>query len=264
MKYFPFVAGVLFCSNTVIAQIHPIAAIRVSDDGETEIKIGEIVKLEANSEKIPGATYLFRWKLVNPPAGYEIEKYTEENGQRVYFASGVRGAYQFQLVVVTVVDKKINLDWLEHTVYVGGSTDPPKPPDVPVDPPTTPDDPSPPSPPSDPPSEPSFGMSAITQSLASEVNSPDRANTAKKLAANYVGAAGQIAAGQITQANQAKLYLVTANRRSLTAEEREAWTPFAVGLSKELDALEKADKFKTINDYRIVFLEIGDGLLRVK
>lgn len=253
----------LACSNA-IAQGSPIASIRVSDHGETKIKIGEIVKLEARSTETPGATYLFRWKLVNPPGGYEIEKYTEDDGRRVYFASGIRGAYQFQLVVVSVIDKKINLDWLEHTVYVGGSTDPPDVPDEPDDP-VEPDDPADPDEPNDPhPPDPTFGMSAKTQSLANQVNSPDRADTAKKLAANYVGVAGQIASGQITQPSQAKLALVTANRRSLTAEEREAWTPFAVGLSKELDALEKADKFKTINDYRIVLLEIGDGLLRVK
>lgn len=267
-----FLLSGLACLLVQSAVAHAqIASIRVDDDGSSEVSIGTIVKLEAVADEKPGTDTLFKWKLIDPPPGYDLEEYTEEGGRRVYFATGKPGVYEFQLVVVTVEGRKIDLDWLEYTVRVVGILPPAPPGDPPGDPPADPPDnpPGPPDdppadPPDDPPADPVFGLSPKTQALAQEVNDPDRADTAKKLAANYVGVAGQIAAGKITRVNQAQVAIVTANRRALDAGKRELWTQFAVGLSKEIKSLESAGKLESLDDYRVLFLEISDGLLKVR
>lgn len=243
-----------------------IASIKVADDGHTEIPVGSIVKLEANFPDDPDVTTLFRWKLINPPDGYNIDEYTEESGRRIYFATGEPGVYNFHLVIVAVEGKEAGLEWLEHTVKVTGVAPPdPDPPQDPPDEPTPGPDPEP-DPPDEPdrPDNPSFGMSETTRTFAQAVNDPDKADTAKKLAVNYVSVAGQVASGKITRVGQAKVALVTANRRSLTADKRELWTQFAVKLSAKIQSLEESGDLDSLNDYRVLFLEISDGLLKVR
>ena len=247
---------VLLFSMLPFAANAQIASIRVDHDSGSEVKSGTIVKLEAAVEVPASTQVLYRWKLHNPPSGYKIEDFVEADGKRVYFATGILGSYKFDLVIVSVVNSKINLQWVEHTIQVIGVGVPP------TNPPT--------NPPTDPPVDPppvtptSFGLVPIVTSLGNAVNDTDRVATAQSLAMSYISVATQISAGTVTTSDQAKSAVVAANRKVLSAQQRELWRSFAIGLSEQLNTLEKAGKFKTLEDYRLVFLEIANGLSGVK
>jgi hypothetical protein len=100
------------------------------------------------------APIAFRWRLANPPHGFDLAEWTDSDGRSVVFAAPETGEYHFTLSASMWTGGPIPLlDDEGYTLINAGGQTPTDPPKPPVDPPAPPVPPTPPAPvpPVDPP-----------------------------------------------------------------------------------------------------------------
>jgi len=247
--------GILLIVTQCQAQKLAITVNIETEKPETSVKPGVLVKIAAPELKLPQDQYKYDWRLNNPPKEYKFAEWIFEDGKYIVFASAIPGKYEFDLVVVTAVEKVITVERIQHSVIVLGTI-------VPDKPNTGDTSPDTPEGPSAPPEGPSFGLTTLTTLLANKVNDE---TTAALLASAYESVAGRIKSGSIKTSKQAQTAIVKANRSVLAnGETKEAWESFTRGLNAEFGKLAKAGKLDSVTNLQVIFLEVAAGLRGAK
>ena len=194
---------------------------------------GDLIVLDAS--KSIGVTK-YSWS----PAGHSGGFLEVDDGERIVMAYGSPGRYTFVLACAGIVGDTLQLDQLVHTIVVGKPA-PPKPAPGPV----------PPVPPS------RFGLTEVARKIAVEVNNPEGAAI---LANNYDAISSAISAGAYRVVDEAFEAVAEKNRESLSAEQKNIWSNFAVQLPEKFKELFEQKVVHTLPQLAEAFLEVAKGL----
>ncbi len=249
----------LLCAAATLISAAPAPAangdLRAAVKAPDSIPPGRLVRLEATlvrerdhlrEELAPSGEDAprFAWRLVAPPDGYEIDRWTFDAGRTVVFAAAEPGAYRFVLAaaVPDSAGGPPQLVLAEHTLIVTGAPTP---------------SPHPEPGPSLP--EGTFGLARMVYDLArAEVPVASR-NDALSLAENYRAVAARIVAGTLAEPDAILAATAEDNRAALGAGV-EVWRPFFAALAARMKSLDAAGRLAEPADYATAWNEISAGL----
>lgn len=199
--------------------------------------------------------------------GYVKKKFTVDAKGNVVFGAGIRPKKILAVASVNYVfeekegEKLIKFvsktAILHDVVSVVGDECEPKPPS-PVPPPPDID----PKPQPDENIDNKFGLSKFVLEAASTVSASGKLK-ALALAASFKSVASRIGAGAYSDYKEIFIALEQSNNRAL-GDQIDAWKKWGATLEDKLFALANGNKTWTNEDFRQAFLEIYDGLLKVK
>ena len=226
--------AVMMLTGSIFAQ--PAAKIV----GPTEAPAGELVVLSSTGSTGDNL------KWVKPEGLQTLQVGCSLLDTQVVFATTKPGAYKFMLIVA---DKEARIDFIEHTVTIGGSVKPP-----PVDP----DKPPPVTPPS--PTKWS-NLQSISKSTADRmVDASTRSKLKASIAATVLDLEGRCAAGQCPTLDAAKDSVRKSIEQTLLARTGSSalidWTQWRKANQAELDKLGVVD----VVDYLAAAKAISSGL----
>jgi hypothetical protein len=234
-------------AGNAVAQDRPKAIIT----GPEKVASGTLLTLRGTDSQGGDLKYLWR---ITPEISGHLQLSTLEGGAAVQVAT-FPGRYTITLVVSNPSGADIAYRDLEVT---GDCIRPePKPIPVPVDPvgPKPDDKPAPPPPPKEP-TLPAgeFGIAGEVFKAAMLVQSPTRAEDARKLAESCEALAAKIAAGAITSPQD------IANEMAASIKSRgSAWSAFSLVVGNKLKELYLSGKLSTAAQWRKLVLEAKIG-----
>jgi len=210
--------------------------------GPTEAPAGELVVLSSTGS----AGDNLKW--VKPEGLQTLQVGCSLLDTQVVFATTKPGAYKFMLIVA---DKEARIDFIEHTVTIGGSVKPP-----PVDP----GDPIKP-PPVDPSPTKWASLQNASKASADRMNdSGTRSKLKAAIAAVALDISGRCEVGQCPTVEAAKDQVKRAIEQTLLARTGQSaqldWTQWRKANQAELDRLGIVD----CKDYLAAVRAIGSGL----
>jgi hypothetical protein len=175
----------------------------------TLVRERDALREEASSTADAAGSPKFAWRLVSPPAGYDVADWTFDGGRTVVFAAAEPGAYRFVLAAALPGPSggPPTLLLAGHTLVVTGPAPQPTP---------TPT----PQPAPDPLPDGRFGLAKATHDLVlAQVPAGDRP-LAGTLAGNYRAVASRVAAGTLTAPDQILVATAEGNRDALAPVPR--------------------------------------------
>lgn len=215
----------------------PRAVITSDIEEGSEVTPGEFIDLDASEST---EATLFLWLVEPANIDGKVTSRVSADGKQLQIASRP-GIYRVQLIVANAE----GIAQTKRTINVGKQQPAPTPqpvvPDIPAG---------------------KFGFARDIVAWSSLVTSQH--DKAAALAASYASIAAQTAAGKYRSIQEAVTATKNANNQILDVTAKAAWTPLLTKLSEKLAALEKDGKLLSTSELVLAWLEIADGLSRLK
>lgn len=249
------------CGGDKVDNVVPPVTISGADSvipNNGDMVVLRVVKPEKTPDGLHSVKY--DWKVFDQNHKEKTNVFTEENGECIYFGSGISPTKY--LVVLDVVYEFWNHGKIVKTsgivsreVIIGGGPGPnpsPSPTPTPVPTPSVPDG--------------KYGLTKLSYQTAMAKVKGDKAKSAKALSDNYASVATRLAAGAIKTLDDAFEEIRKGNLAALekSGASKSDWEGWDEVLRKSIYKLYSDDKLKVLSDYPDVFKAISDGLAFVK
>lgn len=221
----------------------PLAAADLKIDGPAKVEPYKVVKLKASGVDAKAGAL---WRI-------EPRQYVDraESPKNTLQFVAPPGRYVVELVTLKLSeDGETLVDTTSHEVTIGDGVNPTPPGPTPPGP--NPPGPTPPQPDGD------LGLIKVSRDGAAKVNTPNKPNDVKKLAASNRSLAAAIAAGAIGQPSAMLAEWRAGNKNAVT--NPADWTPWGNAVTQALEAAYKAGKLPTKQTWANAFSEIASGL----
>lgn len=243
-------SGVSFAADKYVLPEQKISG------AEQPVPIGEIIRLTLNPPASPPANLLktsVLWKVFD---GNQEQKFFNESENTIYFGTGTKKRTLTVIASVSylfvekkegnIVDADVRSQLIKMEVKIGTGTD------VNVDDPVFPDG--------------KYKLASTTWKIANDKVSAEAKVAAKNLASSYRGIAAKIAAGGILKIEDVLAQTPTSNITALTnaGVKKEEWAPALKELEDVVFKLYTDKKIVTLEDFKIAWNEIAEGLSAVK